>query len=386
MNYFDNNSTTELDPKVFQAMLEDLKGPPANPSSVHQYGVRAKKLLQSARKKTAQFFSAKENEIIFTSGGTESINLMLRGLPKGHIITTNIEHSATYKTLQVLETKGYPVTYISCGLFGAPTPEQIEEAISPHTKAIVLSLSNSETGVKIDLESIASLAKKKSIPLLLDGVSYIGKEPLTLVDGISALAISAHKFHGPKGIGALYCHHSLKLTPTSTGGVQEELHRAGTENLSGALGLAKALEILQQDQTKITNHLLDLRSHFECELLRTLPDIAINGEGPRVSNTVNIAFLDLDGESLLMRLDMAGIAASLGSACSSGALEPSRVLLNMGIDRKTARSSLRFSFGRTNTREEVDQALEKIIPIVKKLRTILLPLERPKMQTNLKPH
>ncbi len=375
MIYLDNNSTTQLDPRVFQAMLEDLKGPPANPSSVHQLGVRAKKLLQTARQKAADFFSAKPNEIIFTSGGTESINLMLRGLSegtseKGHIITTNIEHSSVYKTVQVLENKGFSITYISCGLWGAPTPEQVKEAIRPATKAIVLSASNSETGVKIDLEAIASVAEEYSIPLLIDGVSFIGKEPLPIVKGVSAMAISGHKFNAPKGVGALFCRNLLKLHSISTGGNQEYKHRAGTENLPGILGLAEGLQILRENQPAIFQHLLDLRSRFECELLRALPDLAINGQAPRVSNTVNIAFLGCDGESLLMQLDMAGIAVSLGSACSSGALEPSRILTNMGIDRKVARSSIRFSFGRTNTREEIDLALEKIVPLVKKLRNL----------------
>ncbi len=370
MIYFDNNSTTELDPRVFQAMLEDFKGPPANPSSVHQLGTRARKMLLVARQKTADFFGAKPDEIIFTSGGTESINLMLRGLPKGHIITTNIEHSSVYKTVQSLESQGFTATFLSCGLWGAPTPEQVEAAILPTTKAIVLCAANGETGVKIELDAIAAVAEKHKIPFLLDAVAFIGKEPLLLPRGVSACAVSGHKFHAPKGIGALFCRNLLKLQSIATGGNQEYMHRAGTENLSGILGLKESLQILQESQPVITQHLLDLRSHFECELLRTLPDIAINGEGPRISNTVNIAFLGCDGESLFMQLDMAQIAVSLGSACSSGAIEPSRVLMNMGLDRKVARSSIRFSFGRTNTREEVDQALEKIVFLVKKLRSL----------------
>ena len=370
MIYLDNNSTTQLDPRVFQAMLEDLKGPPANPSSVHQLGARAKKMLQASRQKVADFFSAKPDEIIFTSGGTESINLMLRGLSKGHLITTNIEHSAVYKTIQALERDGATITYLSCGLWGAPTPEQVKEAIRPSTKAIVLSASNGETGVKTDLQEIAAIAEKQSIPLLIDGVSYIGKEPFPLLKGISAVAISGHKFNAPKGIGALFCRNTLKLNSISTGGNQEYMHRAGTENLPGILGLAEGVQILRENQTLISQHLLDLRSRFECELFRALPDLAINGGGPRIANTVNIAFLGVDGESFLMQLDMAGICVSLGSACSSGALEPSRILTNMGIDRKIARSSIRFSFGRTNTREEVDLAIEKIVPLVKKLRSL----------------
>lgn len=368
--YLDNNSTTALDLKVFEAMLEDLKGPPANPSSVHYFGNRAKKLLQRSRVQTAQFFNVPADEVTFTSGGTESINLMLRGLPKGHWITTNIEHSAVFKTCEALQNQGHPITFLTSDLWGAPTLEKIEEAITPQTNAIILSLANNETGVKIDLPSIAKLCHQKNIPLLLDAIAYIGKEPLTLFDSVHAIALSAHKFHGPKGVGALIARKNLKLTSQITGGNQELLHRAGTENLTGILGLSAALQILIENQEKITQNLLDLRSHFECSLLRALPDIAINGLGERITNTVNVAFLGLDGESLLIHLDMEGIATSLGSACSSGALEPSRILLNMGLDRKTARSSLRFSFSRMNTKEEIDLSLEKIVPLVKRLRKL----------------
>lgn len=350
-------------------MLADLKGPPANPSSVHWFGREAKSLLNAARHRAASFFKAKPEEIIFTSGGTESLNLMLRSLlARGHLITTAIEHSAGYKSIQALEAEGMSVTYLPVGLWGAPLIEQIAGAIQNNTKAVALSASNGETGVKIDLPAVASLCEKHQIPLLLDAVSYVGKEPLTMFPGISGIAISGHKFHAPKGIGLLYLRSSFKLTPLLTGGNQEHQRRAGTENLAGILGLAEALQILEESQEEITRQILDLRLHFENGLQREIPDLIIHGEGPRISNTSNIAFLGVDGETLLMHLDLAGIAVSHGSACSSGALEPSRVLTQMGIDKKTARSSLRFSLGRTNTREEIDQAIEKCVYLVKKLR------------------
>lgn len=366
--YFDNNSTTALDPRVLKAMMEDLGGPPANPSSVHFFGSRAKKLLQTARGSVARYFGVQPEEVLFTSGGTESLNALLRGLPKGHLITTDIEHAAVYKTIQTLEATGTPVTYINTGLWGAAIGEQIESAIRHDTKAIILCAANNETGIKLDLQEAALIAERRHIPLLLDAVSWIGKEAFDLPRGATAVALSGHKFHAPKGIGALMLRKALKLTPLATGGSQEYMHRAGTENLAGILGLAAGIELLREGQTAITDHLLDLRAHFECELLRALPDVVINGLGPRIANTVNIAFLGCDGESLLMQLDMMGIAVSLGSACSSGALEPSRVLLNMGLDRKTAKSSIRFSFGRFNTREEVNLALERIVLLVKKMR------------------
>lgn len=353
-------------------MLLDLSGPPANPSSIHAFGQRAKGLLTGARQKVAAFFGCKTEEILFTSGGTESINYFLRGV-KGHIITTEIEHPAIYKTLQALEPRANgslaaQVTTLPVGLWGAPLPEQIEEAVLPQTGAIVLSASNGETGVKIDLKSIARIAEKKGIPLFIDAVSTIGKDPFTLYPGITAVALSGHKFHGPKGVGALFLSSSIKIPKEMTGGSQEMGRRAGTENLAGILGLAEALQIISENQSQIVTHLNELRNHLESSLFREIPEIMVNGQGPRISNTSNIAFLGVDGESLLMQLDLAGIAVSHGSACSSGSLEPSRVLTNMGIDRKRARSSIRFSLSRLNTREEIDRAIVITAQIVKKLR------------------
>lgn len=365
MIYLDNNATTQLDPRVFKAMLVDLQGPPANPSSVHTLGVQAKNHLNSARKTVSSFFGGKPEEIIFTSGGTESINIFLRGLGiKGHIISSAIEHSSTYTTLQTLEKLGLQVTYLPVGPWGAPLPEDLEKAIRPDTIAIALSAANSETGVKIDLEAFAHIAHQKKIPFLVDAIAVIGKEPFIMHPGITAVAISGHKFHAPKGVGALFVRASFKIASLFTGGAQEYQHRAGTENLSGILGLAKALEIIPQDAAQI---LSDLRNHFEHGLKKKIPSLLINGEGPRVANISNLCFPGIDGETLLIHLDMAGIAASAGSACASGSLEPSRILINMGIPTKLARSSIRFSVSRMNTREEIDLATQKTAEIIDKL-------------------
>ena len=371
--YLDNNATTALDPRVFKAMLAEFSGPPANPSSIHYFGQQAKALLTLARRSIAAFFGAKPEELIFTSGGTESLNLLIRGLfngrPKGHLITTAIEHSAVYRTVQALEGAGLDVTYLKVDSWGAPLPEQIEDAIRPNTTAIVLAAANGETGVKLDIEKVAAIAHLREIPLILDAVAYIGKEPLPLPPGVSAIAFSGHKFHAPKGIGGALVRSTLKLSPLLTGGGQEFQRRAGTENLAGILGLTEAIQILQEKQREITNHLQDLRDHLEISLLREIPDLIINGTGPRVSNTSNLAFQGIDGETLLMHLDMAGIAVSHGSACSSGALEPSRVLLQMGLDRSLARSSMRFSVSRMNTREEIEACIERIVEVVRKIRS-----------------
>ncbi|MDE3055865.1 MAG: cysteine desulfurase [Verrucomicrobiota bacterium] len=367
--FLDNNSTTALDPRVLQAVVEELQAPPANPSSTHWFGMRAKERLRKAREECAAFFQVPPEEILFTSSGTESINLMLRGLSrKGHLVTTEIEHAAVEETVRGLEKEGMSVTWLSVGSFGAPLPESIEAALRADTQAIVLSLAGGETGVRIDLEAIAALAEKKKIPLLLDGVAYIGREKFSLFPAMQAIAVSGHKFHAPKGVGILVHRKDFPIAPLLTGGGQEYRLRSGTENLPGIVGMARALQILGEKQEEIRQKILHLRLHFEKELTRALPDLLINGEGPRISNTSNIAFSGVDGETLLIQLDLAGIAASHGSACSSGALEPSRILLRMGLERKRCRSSVRFSFARTNTKEEVDRSLEIIVRLVKDLR------------------
>jgi cysteine desulfurase len=370
--YFDNNATTALDPRVLKAMVSEFSGPPSNPSSTHYFGQHAKSLLDEARRSIASFFKAKPEELIFTSGGTESLNLLIRGLfgshPKGHLISTAIEHAAVYRTIQGLENLGVAVTYLPVNSWGAPLADQLEQAILPHTSAIVLSASNAETGVEPDIERFAEIAQRHEIPLILDAVAYVGKALLTPHPGVSAIAFSGHKFHAPKGIGGAIARPNLKLTPLLTGGGQEFQRRAGTENLAGILGLAEAIQILNEKQSEISSYLRSLRDHFETTLMREIPDISVNGSGPRVANTSNLAFHGIDGESLLIHLDLAGVAASHGSACSSGALEPSRILLQMGIDRATARSSLRFSFSRMNTREEIESGIDRIIGIVRKIR------------------
>jgi cysteine desulfurase len=370
--YMDNNASTALDQRVFKAMLAEFSGPPANPSSVHYFGQQAKMLLAGARKSVSSFFGTKPEEVLFTSGGTESINLLLQGFfsnrPRGHLITTAIEHSCIYETVKKLEGRGLSTTYVPVDLWGAPLPEAIEAAIRPDTQAIALTAANGETGVKLDIEQIAAIAHRHEIPLILDAVAMIGKETMPMPPGVSAIALSGHKFHAPKGIGAAIIRPTFKLTPLFIGGPQEYSRRAGTENLAGILGLAEAIEILKEQQQDITQHLKDLRDHFELTLMRELGDIAINGSGPRIPNTSNLVFSGVDGETLLIHLDMAGIAASHGSACASGALEPSRVLTNMGVDKKTARSSLRFSVSRFNTKDELDACLERMIEIITRLR------------------
>lgn len=363
--YLDNNATTELDPRVLTAVQQELSFPPSNPSSVHSFGQDARARLSRARTVVADFLQVKASTILFTSGGTESINMLMRGpFSKGytgHLITSDIEHSAVYNTAKILEARGVSVTYLSAGLKGYIAAEDLKQALRPDTRLVVLGAVNSETGVKNPLDELASICKSSNAPFVVDGVALIGKETFKIPDGASAIAFSGHKFHAPKGIGFAYIHSSFKFDPLITGGDQEYSKRAGTENLPGIIGLAKAVEILSQALPAATAHMLAMRSRLEESLKAHFPNLVIHGEkSPRICNTSNISFPGADGETLLVQLDLAGIAVSHGSACASGALEPSRVLQNMGISKALASTSLRFSLSRFTTPAEIDTTLEII--------------------------
>ena len=373
--YLDNNATTQLDPQVVDAMIEELAAPPRNPSSIHYFGQEGKKILSECRSKIAQALKVKPSEILFTSGGTEGVNLLIRGVlsdPNAHIIGSPIDHACVYTTLLDLKENGADLTLLPVDLYGAPQARGLQQAIKPNTKLIVLTAANSETGIKIDLEKMSEIAKSANIPLIIDGVALMGKEPINIPDGVTGMVFSAHKFHGPKGVGFVYLKHKTPLNPLFTGGGQEKKLRSGTENLPGIVGMTKALTLIEEENKFA--YLKSLRELFESKLLEELPAIEINGEGPRLSNTSNIFFPGVDGESLLISLDMQKVACSHASACASGALEPSRVLLNMGFSKERAGSSLRFSFSRFNTPEEVGKAAEIIISLVKKLSASALEL------------
>lgn len=342
--YLDNNSGTQVDPKVVEAMREELSQPPANPSSVHTPGQEAKRRLEKARQSIGEVLNLDPKELIFTSSGTESLNLAILGSqPKGHIITSKIEHASAFETLQSLSN---PVTYLPVGKEGHILPSDLKKAIRSDTSLIVLSGANSETGVIASLEEIASIANAHQIPLIVDGVALLGKTEFTIPEGVTAMAFSSSKIHGPKGVGLLYSKKNHPLSPLFHGGVQEKAKRPGTENLPGIIGFAKAIELIDPTAMRKMER---LRNKLENALPAT-----INGTGPRICNTTNLLFSSIDGETLLIQLDQMGIAASMGSACSAGALEPSRVLLEMGLTKKEALSSLRFSLSRFTTEEEID--------------------------------
>lgn len=371
--YLDNNSTTGVDAKVLEAMLPELSSTPSNPSSVHFFGQEAKSRLQHCRETIATYLKVKPHEIIFTSGGTESMNMLIQGFftqgVAGHVISSNVEHACVYNTLKLLQEKGLEVTFLPAGLLGAVSADQIKAAIKPTTRLITVTAANNETGVKHDLKAIGQVAQEAGIPLIVDGVSWIGKEPIDIPPGISAIGFSGHKFHAPKGTGFVFIRSSLKLHPLLIGGEQEYRMRAGTENLPGIIGLAKAVELLNTELPEATDRMALLRDKLEAGLLHYSNPVVVNGIGSRICNTCNLSFPHIQGEDLVIALDMAGIATSHGSACSSGALEPSRILISMGIPMPLAKSAVRFSLSRFTTMEEIDQTIEIVSEIVKRLRT-----------------
>lgn len=371
--YLDHNASSPLDPIVLKAVIQELQEEVGNPSSVHWHGKKSRRRLEEARQIISDYLNVKPQEIIFTSSGTEGANLALRGVFSdqkfsGHVVTCGAEHSCVYQIVKDLEKKGCQVTFLTAGSWGCVALEQLQAALRPDTKLITLMAVNNETGVKTDIEAIATVAQKAGITLIVDGVALLGKEFFTIPKGVTAMFFSGHKLHAPKGIGVLFCRQSLKLTPLFVGGEQEFNRRAGSENLSGAIGFAKAVELLKGHEEEFADHMRMLRDRLEKGLQARLDNVVVNGEGPRISNTSNLSFLGVDGESLLISLDQEGISVSHGSACSSGALEPSRVLLDMGIPLDRARSSLRFSVSRFTTIEEIDKAIDIIVKVVTRLR------------------
>jgi len=367
MIYLDNNATTQLDPEVFVAMLPGMANTVGNPSSVHRYGQQAKALLSDALRRCAHFFQVLPEELILTSGATEALNFFIHTLSKqGHVITSSLEHAAV---IEPLKHSGVQVSYLDplCGK-GAITVEQVREALQDNTRMILLSAANNETGIKTDIEAIAQVAEAAGIAFVVDGVCLLGKASFQLPRGVSAACFSGHKIHAPLGVGLAIVKKGVKTQPLIFGGPQQRGLRAGTENLPAILGFAKALELLEE---KWIAHMARLRDRLEKGVLSSLKDVIVHGKmEPRICNTSNMAFLGVDGETLLMTLDLAGLAASHGSACSSGTLETSRVLRSMGIESRIARSSLRFSLSRFTTEEEIDRSITLISDTVSRLRRI----------------
>jgi len=369
--YLDNNATTPLTPEIFEYYISLTQTIYGNPSSVHHEGRDAKACLVEARKRVAHCLDVLPTEVFFFPSATEALNTALYSVlkknPKGHVVTTNVEHVAVFEVLES-ESRLRPVTFIAVGETGAPTPKDIEEAIREDTCLVTCMSVNNETGVITDIEAIGAICARKGIPFIVDAVAHLGKAPLHIPKGVSCLVISGHKIHVPKGCAAVVSKAPFKLSSLLLGGHQEWSKRPGTENVPAYATFAKGLEIFKTHEDDSIHHLQSLRDRFEKALLSHIPGLLVNGSGERVSNVSNLSFPDLDAETFLMQLDMQGIAASHGSACSSGSLEPSRILTNMGYPRKRVLSAIRFSFGRQNTLEEVDEAVLKIVQILKTQR------------------
>jgi cysteine desulfurase len=368
--YLDNNATTEIDPRVASVFSEALINCWGNPSSIHELGQMAKAQLTKARRQIAQILGVKPLEVFFTASATESANQILKSafLPdfRGHLITSDVEHPCVYSVAHWLVECGVNVTFLKAGEKGYISAEQVEEALQDDTRLVALMAVNNETGVKSDVSAIAHLLDQKGVPYFVDGVAWIGKEDVTLPKGVTACSFSGHKFHGPKGSAGLVLRSSFHLEPLIHGGPQEFNKRGGTENLPGAIALAAALSLCVKE--KPWSEVAKMRDLMESLLAESVPPVHIFGQGNRICNTSCIAFPGVDGESLIMSLDLQGVFVSHGSACSSGSLEPSRVLMNMGADKALARSSIRISLGRFTTEEEVREAAKIIAKTVSSLR------------------
>jgi cysteine desulfurase len=376
--YLDYNATTPVDSSVLAAMLPYFAENFGNASSIHSPGQRARGAVDAARASVAALLGAKPSEIVFTSGGTESDNLALFGVvaasqePRRHMITTAIEHHAVLNAAQALEKLGVEVTSIPVGREAIADPEDIRRALRPETILISVMHANNELGTIQPIEEIGRIAAAADVLFHCDAVQTAGKLPLDVNRlGVDLLSISAHKIYGPKGVGALYVRSGTPLEPQFHGGHHERDRRPGTENVPGIVGLGKAADLARKNLMTDCARITSLRNRLEDALLATCGGARVNGNrAQRVSNTSNISFHAAGGEALVIALDLQGIACSTGAACSSGAVGPSHVLLASGLSPDEARSSLRFSLGRTTTAEEIDQAIAVIPQAVERLRAL----------------
>lgn len=374
--YFDNAATTKIRPEVVDTMMPFITENYGNPSSIYKISRGNKEAVEKAREQIAKAINAKTNEIYFTAGGSESDNWALKGIAdsyssKGkHIITSCIEHHAILHTCEYLETKGYEITYLPVDEYGKIRIEDLKNAIREDTILVSIMFANNEIGTIQPIAEIGALCKEKNIIFHTDAVQAVGHVPIDVeAMNINLLSMSGHKFYGPKGIGALYIGKGLKIGSYIHGGAQERKRRAGTENVPGIVGMGKALELAVNEMDEEIPRLTSLRSKLIDGILNTIPHARLNGHSTdRLPGNINISFEFIEGESMLLLLDMQGIYASSGSACTSGSLDPSHVLLAIGLPHEKAHGSLRLSMGHFTTEADVDYVLEKLPPIVSRLR------------------
>jgi cysteine desulfurase len=375
--YLDHNASTPVHPEVVTEMLPYFGEKFGNPSSVHAFGREARAGLDAARERVARFLAVAPDEVVFTSGGTESDNMALKGIAyargRGHFITSKIEHHAVLRACEWLETQGFDVTYVGVDEYGMVDPDEVKRALRPDTIGISIMGANSEVGTLQPLAAIGALARERGIPFHVDAVQTFGKVPLDVnAAGIDLLSFSGHKIYGPKGVAGLYVRKGTKMVSVQQGGDHERRRRAGTENVAGIVGFAKAIEIRAREMGDEAVRLAALRDRLWEGIRARVPDVRLNGHPTqRLPGTANLCYRGVESESIVLGLDLKGIGVSAGSACTSGSVEPSYVLVAMGLPLEWTMGAVRSSLGRSTTAEDIDYVIESVEPIVRKLRAAL---------------
>ena len=374
--YLDHNASTQVHPEVVAAMLPYFGERFGNPSSVHSFGREAREGVEIAREQITNFLRVSKDEVVFTSGGTESDNLAIKGVAgargAGHIITSPIEHHAVLRTCQVLETQGFAVTYLPVDGDGLVNPDDVRRAIRPDTILITIMHANSEVGTIQPVDTIGAVARERGIPFHVDGVQTFGKVPIDLDGfGIDLLSFSGHKIYGPKGVAGLYIRKGTKMVSVQHGGEHERRRRAGTENVPGIVGFGKAAELRAREMEAEATRLTALRNRLWDGISARVADVRLNGHPTRrLPGTLNLCFRHVESESIVLGLDLKGVAVSAGSACTSGNVEPSYVLVAMGVPLDWAMGSVRATLGRLNTDADIDYVLVVLPPLVERIRRL----------------
>jgi cysteine desulfurase len=376
--YLDNNATTMPAPEAVAEMLPYLGEFYGNPSSVHRFGQRSRRAIDEARGRIAGLIGCGETELLFTGGGTESINTAVRGIlsarsPRKRIVTTSVEHSATRELCQQLAREGNEIVEIAVDRLGVLDMDALKAAVTDATALVTIMWANNETGVLFPVEQIAAICREKRVPFHCDGTQAVGKLAVNVAAaGIDAMSFASHKFHGPKGVGALFLRRGLRIKPLLIGGPQERGRRGGTENVPGIVGMGKAAELAKDALPLMESHVAPLRDRLEREILAKIDQTFVNGiTDQRLPNTSNISFARLEAEAILLLLSEQSVCASAGAACSSGSLEPSHVLRAMKIEDKVAHGAIRFSLSRYTSDGEVDRALQVLPDVIARLRAVL---------------
>jgi len=378
--YLDYNATTPMDPRALESMIPYMGEYYGNPSSIHSYGSKAKAALDESRERVSELIRTKPKEIVFTSGGSESNNSAIIGAAfalkeKGnHLITTEIEHASILETFRFLGNHGFKLTLLGVDHHGLIDLDELRESITDETILVSVMFANNETGVVMPINEIAALVKEKGIIFHTDAIQALGKMDINLNDiSVDMLSVSSHKIYGPKGVGAIYIKTGLRIDPFIHGGGQERGRRSGTENVPAIVGFGKACEIVKEElkSQKSEVRIKGMRDRLHNGITDKIDCLKLNGHPEkRLPNTLNLSFEDVEGESLVINLDLEGIAVSTGSACSEGNVDPSHVLLAMGLSKQQASSSIRFSFGRFNEEKDVDRVLEVLPRIVERIRQV----------------